>query len=191
MTFSLLEDNEVTFSQMTPSLFKSLGNNVPYSVKNLLLGGEAFPNIKLPLRNNLKIYNIYGLTEMSVWQSMVEINDQSSSIPICQQPNLLRDTEVSVSDGEIVVMSKTRSCFVDGVRLFQVRTKDLGRKMENGLTYFEGRLDQDVFKIHGRRISIHEIQAKWTETFEATSYCVLHDNKHLLGYVLTKVTRIS
>ena len=175
---------------MTPTLFKSLGNNVPHSVKHLLLGGEAFPNIQLPMRDTLKIYNIYGLTEMSVWQSMVEINEQLTSIPIFQQPNLLKETDISVSDGEIVIESKTRNCYVDEKRLCKVRTKDRGRQGEDGSIYFEGRLDLDVFKIHGRRLSIHEIQAKWTETFDAPSYCVLHNDKHLLGFVLTKVTRI-
>ena len=71
------------------------------------------------------------------------------------------------------------------------KTKDQGRQDENGFIFFEGRLDLDVLKIHGRRLSIHEIQDKWTEIFSAPSYCVLHENKHFLAYVLTKVTRIG
>ena len=107
----LLEENSVTFSQMTPSLLKSLGNDIPHSVKHLLLGGEAFPDLQFPVRTNLKIYNIYGLTEMSVWQSLVNvlpINKQSiTPAPICQEKNLLRHTEVKVcANGEIVVLSK-------------------------------------------------------------------------------------
>ena len=180
---------------MTPSLLKSLGNDVPHSVKHLLLGGEAFPDLEFPVRTNLKIYNIYGLTEMSVWQSLVNvlpINNQSiTPVPICQKKNLLRDTEVKVcADGEIVVFSKTRSCCVDGIWQFEVKTKDLGFQKENGYIYYKGRLDQDVFKIHGRRLSVNEIQAKWTEVFQATSYCVLTDEKRLLAYVIIKVNRI-
>ena len=181
---------------MTPSLLKSLGSDVPHSVKHLLLGGEAFPDLQFPVRTDLKIYNIYGLTEMSVWQSLVNvlpINNQSiTPVPICQEKNLLRDTEVKVcADGEIVVFSKTRSCCVDGIWQFEVKTKDLGFKKENGCIYYKGRLDQDVFKIHGRRLSVNEIQAKWTEVFQATSYCVLTEEKRLLAYVITKVNRIT
>ena len=104
----------------------------------------------------------------------------------------MRDTEVKIcADGEIVVFSKTRSCCVDGIWQFEVKTKDLGCQKENGCIYYKGRIDQDVFKIHGRRLSVNEIQAKWTEVFQAASYCVLTDEKRLLAYVITKVNRIS
>ena len=182
----------MTFSQMTPSLFKRLGNNVPNTFKHLLLGGEAFPKIQFPIRDNLKIYNVYGLTEMSVWQSLVNVEpSETSSIPICQKPNLLRETNVKLNDeGEIVVMSKTRACCIDGSWQFEVRTKDLGWQKENGFIYFEGRLDLDVFKVHGRRLSVHEIQAKWTEVFQANSYCVLTESNRLMAYIqTTEVTR--
>ena len=181
---------------MTPSLFKRLGNDVPNSFEHLLLGGEAFPKIQFPVRNHLKIYNVYGLTELSVWQSLVNVEPcQTSSmpIPICQNTNLLRETDVFLNDDcEIVVMSKSRACCVDGKWQFQVKTKDLGWKNENGFIYFDGRLDMDVFKVHGRRMSVHEIQAKWTEAFQATSYCVVTENKRLLAYIqTTEVTRIN
>ena len=71
-----------------------------------------------------------------------------------------------------------------------MKTKDLGFQKEDGCIYYKGRLDQDVFKIHGRRLSVNEIQAKWTEVFQAASYCVLTEEKRLLAYVITKVNRI-
>ena len=53
-------------------------------------------NIFQPLKSDLKVYNIYGLTEMSVWQSLVNvpIEEQSKQVPICRQENLLRETEI-------------------------------------------------------------------------------------------------
>ncbi len=63
------------YFQITPTLFRNLFKNikdVPNTLRNLVLGGEPFPNqnevMKKMLDSNMvKIYNIYGVTELSSW----------------------------------------------------------------------------------------------------------------------------
>ena len=68
-----------------------------------------------------------------------------------------------------------------------MKTNDLGYQSDDGCIYYEGRLNHDVFKNHGRKLSVNEIQAKWSDVFGASAYCVVTDEKHLLAYVITKV----
>ena len=56
---------------MFRNLFKDI-KDVPPTLRSLVLGGEPFPNqneiIKKILSLNMaKIYNIYGITELSSW----------------------------------------------------------------------------------------------------------------------------
>lgn len=88
--YRLLEEaysSQITILQMTPSVLLHnwtadrlkntiLSNNT--SLRILLLGGEPFPKIDLLYevkhpQNNTKIYNIYGITEVSCWASINEI----------------------------------------------------------------------------------------------------------------------
>ena len=95
----ILKCNHVTFCQMTPSLFRSLNTDFP-PLKYLLLGGEAFPTKNEIQAVNwncqTKLFNLYGLTEMSVWQSMVEVSDLYDEIPIYTKDNLLSEVRFSV-----------------------------------------------------------------------------------------------
>lgn len=50
------------------------------SFKNLIVGGEKFPNdntIKNLISNKKNVFNMYGLTELSCWSSYykVDLND--------------------------------------------------------------------------------------------------------------------
>lgn len=79
----LFKTNSVTFLQMCPSTFfqwsfseiESIFQNS--SLKSLLLGGEDFPQIlsKIKRSNTLKLYNIYGITELSCWAFLAEITE--------------------------------------------------------------------------------------------------------------------
>ena len=181
---NVLHENQVTLTQMTPSLFKSIHENVPNSLKHLILGGEPFAKINQKVNENMKIYNIYGLTEMSVWQSMVEIKDfELDQQPIKGVENLLSKTNIKLENEEIKVSSKERSCFYDEKWHFDIKTGDLGFKRGSEI-FCSGRSD-DVFKIHGQKLSLQEIEMKWSTVFESPSFCMITENKKLLGYIKT------
>ncbi|KMQ95471.1 s-phase kinase-associated protein 1-like protein [Lasius niger] len=77
----------VTFLQITPSLLfhkwstehlKTTILDKDSQLRVLLLGGEPFPSMKLILKashlqNTTRLFNIYGITEISCWSSINEI----------------------------------------------------------------------------------------------------------------------
>ena len=80
----LFERRRVNFMQMTPSMFRSISkpaekvlrdsNNF---VKFVVLGGEPFPSDPLPV-GLTQFFNVYGVTEMSCWQTMTRVKIGSS-----------------------------------------------------------------------------------------------------------------
>ena len=73
------------------------------SLRILTLGGESFPNLDselYPCLENVRVYNIYGITEVSCWASINLVTDRDDSslgIP-------LSDTifEVRNQDGKVI-----------------------------------------------------------------------------------------
>ena len=175
---SLLELHGVTFCQMTPTLFKGLAW-CPKSFKHVLLGGEPFPTsqeihhlISPTKLRQTRIYNIYGLTEMSVWQSLYEIkNINSEKQPIFSpKSNLsLSETEIYLSDkNEICVRSKKRACFYLEKFHELIWTGDMGYQIDGDI-FFKGRVD-DMIKIHGQRMSLTDIEKEWSRVFTSPSF---------------------
>ncbi|XP_053972317.1 beta-alanine-activating enzyme isoform X1 [Hylaeus volcanicus] len=129
--------SKITILQMTPSSFlyswtverlkaTILSNDT--SLRVLLLGGEPFPKIESLLEakhphNNTKIYNIYGITEVSCWASINEIVTTNLQINTHCLGQLLSQTMFQVRDekGEIVtngrgflhIGSNDRICVID------------------------------------------------------------------------------
>jgi non-ribosomal peptide synthetase component F len=72
-----------SFMQVTPSFYK---NVEPFltaaSPKYIVLGGERFPKMGMKkAAAATRFYNAYGVTEMSVWQSLVRIeNDDDGEV---------------------------------------------------------------------------------------------------------------
>ena len=100
-------------------------------LKYVVLGGEKFPHIEdiFPLvARGVQFYNAYGITEMSVWQSLVKVNfrrdQQPCEVPISQSGDGgsgLRNTWVKLihkgkvveednAEGEVAVYSDVRRC---------------------------------------------------------------------------------
>ena len=192
---NIIARNNVQFCQMTPSLFLSLLQSdikFPPSFKYLLLGGEPFPSLnqfqieKLPIQT--RIFNVYGLTEMSVWQSLTEIDrfQMTGPVPILSQSqNLLSNVSIDLNEeGEIIIESPTRFCFYEGKNRFQVFTKDLASKDQSGNIFYKCRMD-DVFKAHGRRMSIPEIEKKIEDHLGFKVFCALSDKKRILAHFVT------
>ena len=96
-----------------------------------MLGGEKFPPIDdiIPFAaRGVRFYNAYGVTEMSVWQSLVKVDcrrdSQPCEVPISHSRNdgsglrntwvkLVQDGEVVKGDeveGEVAIYSDVRHC---------------------------------------------------------------------------------
>ena len=146
---NLLDQHRVTFSQMTPTLFKNLAK-CPSNLEQLVLGGESFPsgnNLKSTFsecKKMPKLFNIYGLTEMSVWQSLTEIKDLTlDEQPIYDGQNLLNDTSLYLDhDGQICLETSNRACYYDNqsVRLamsfLATNHKSVSRQSDKGSCHY-------------------------------------------------------
>jgi phenylacetate-coenzyme A ligase PaaK-like adenylate-forming protein len=66
---------------MTPSFFRQIDQHCNLlQLKTLILGGEQFPHlsnstIQQLIKQNKRVINIYGLTEMSCWASFYILNE--------------------------------------------------------------------------------------------------------------------
>lgn len=119
--FRLLQEaysRQITVLQMTPSVFlyswtverlkaTILSDNT--SLRVLLLGGEPFPKLESLLEtkhphNSTKIYNIYGITEVSCWASVNEVVTTSLPCHTNYLGQALSQTIFQVRDetGEVV-----------------------------------------------------------------------------------------
>lgn len=119
--FRLLEKifhARVTLLQITPSLLfhmwstESLKKTIldkNSHLRVLLLGGEPFPNTKLLLetshsQNVTRIFNIYGITEVSCWSSINEvIKDVSADESYLGKPLSETIFQVRNKDNEAIV----------------------------------------------------------------------------------------
>jgi iturin family lipopeptide synthetase A len=128
LLFHELCHHKVTLFMCTPSLFKSFTDSqitflcTNSSIRNILLGGEQFPDSLLNLSTTCKIWNIYGTTESSVWATLSEITDDC--VPNISAP--LEGVDLYIEGkplssfplnqcvyGELSIGGEDRLCFVD------------------------------------------------------------------------------
>jgi natural product biosynthesis luciferase-like monooxygenase protein len=186
---ALLTQHSVTHLQCTPSMATMLVNNHEARnglrrLKNLLVGGEAFPRdlaAKLTDLVSGRVINMYGPTETTVWSATHHVTEASGRVPVGRP---IANTQVYMLDenlqpvpagvaGELVIggdgvvrgylnrpdLTAERFIadpFQPGRRLY--RTGDQARWREDGVLEFLGRLDNQV-KIRGHRIELGEIEA--------------------------------
>ncbi len=182
----LIEKEEVTFIQCTPSHFRVLFESSKFltglkGVSTLFLGGENFPIDmlgKLKEHYSGKIYNGYGPTETTVWSTMKEItNEDSVSIgrPIINTEVYLLDSlgnQVPFSfPGELCIggegvslgyihnekLNKERFIKLEGKSNPIYKTGDLVKYVEGGDLQFISRKDHQI-KIRGFRVELGEIE---------------------------------
>ncbi|KAK0162522.1 hypothetical protein PV327_006295 [Microctonus hyperodae] len=195
----LLHDKRITFISSTPSLLLHrwsvpnlnstlLGKDSHLRV--LLLGGEPFPNprtiLKMKHRENYtRIFNIYGITEISCWASINEINfnyntanddnDFNNMIVQCnklgiilsatlfQVKDLNDDGIIKEGKGLLYIGSNTRICAIDNEIFSNLNppvfrcTGDVVTIDKNGELIFEGRQDCCV-KRFGKKIYLNQLE---------------------------------
>lgn len=214
----LITDKNIDMLQMTPSTLQILMNELKNlscfnSVKQVMIGGEAFPETLLrELRKVFKgkIYNMYGPTETTVWSAIKDLTEESCvSIggPIANTQILIMNGDnlqpIGVA-GEVCIggdslargylnrpeLTKEKfvsSELVPGKRLY--KTGDLAKWMPDGSIAFMGRIDNQV-KIRGYRIELDEIE-KCILKHNQINECVViakedeFSNKQLICYYVS------
>uniref|UniRef100_A0AAR5P0H0 AMP-dependent synthetase/ligase domain-containing protein n=1 Tax=Dendroctonus ponderosae TaxID=77166 RepID=A0AAR5P0H0_DENPD len=160
----------ISFLQMVPSVFlrftpEQIGEiflNSP--LKTLALGGEPFPAQLLAFKRHpqLKMYNLYGITELSCWATIANLStdDSTQEVPLgaCLDETFveLRNQEEGLI-GEICIGSKSRHCVLDAAPVGSpVPTGDLGEFI-SGRLYFRGRSSRSI-KRFGRRVALQSVE---------------------------------
>ncbi|XP_022901712.2 beta-alanine-activating enzyme [Onthophagus taurus] len=170
----LFKTGSITFLQMCPSTFLQWSQEeINYilnksRLKVLLLGGEDFPKSLLTMvkNKNTKIFNIYGITEVSCWASIEEINfDREISLgetlnDISFEVRNENGIKIDEGEGELCIGSSKRICYLNkdekiSLPLFR-RTGDLV-SIKNGKIIYKCRLDS-VFKRFGIKINLNQIE---------------------------------
>ena len=65
-----------------------------------MLGGEKFPPVEdiFPMAaRGVQFYNAYGVTEMSVWQSLIKIDSKEPCRPFLKVPIATEDRTIKTS----------------------------------------------------------------------------------------------
>ncbi|CAJ0573732.1 unnamed protein product, partial [Mesorhabditis spiculigera] len=153
----LLRGQKPTVIQVTPAVLTLLGQPVleeifrqGTSVRIMLVGGAAFPlqlfQPYIQRNERVRVFNVYGITEVSCWASIQEIDSRTTEITIGDP--IFRTGFALGHDGELLITGE-RKCYIDGVRsIAPVRTGDLALKTKSGAYTVVGRKD-DQLKING------------------------------------------
>lgn len=197
--------SEVTIMQTTPSLFLrwspiEISNRVFSSnsqLRILAFGGELFPAtnkisewLNWETSHAIRIFNLYGLTEMSCWAGIYEITKEdivtNQRIPIGHPIDEQTEFQIN-ADGELLLKSKTRKCFqpkltdtqvIDNDFEFILHTGDLVEVDANDSRIYYLSRSNAVIKLYGRKINLCEIEtcAKLVDGVEE-AICI-HDEKN-------------
>ncbi|XP_038112798.1 beta-alanine-activating enzyme [Culex quinquefasciatus] len=216
----LFGEGGITFLQITPSLLRRwswtslerivLGEGSP--LRCLVLGGEPFPDgLDKLKKSGLRIFNIYGITEMSCWATIEQVllgceGQVALGTPIDGSVELeLRDVETAeIVDlnstecvrGELYLGSRVRKCLVDGEEgmlesedVLYRRTGDLVELRADGKYYYLGRCD-DMVKRFGVRVSLAQIEQVGDRYQELTkSFAVFDETSHKLLLLYTAIDK--
>ncbi|KAI8117638.1 Acyl-CoA synthetase family member 4 like protein [Lucilia cuprina] len=198
----------VSIFQTTPSLFRLFGKQSIHdeilqsksSLRCLILGGEDFPTTLelqtwLPLdfsNSGKRIFNIYGITEVSCWSSIYEFNNKTETkdfgIPLGKPlddntffrlldkfGNILHHTNCK---GELEIVSTKRHCFIpqldgDDVKMMQLKdviyrkTGDLIERDGSGDLYYLGRTNNTIKRL-GKRLCLDSLSKKVENLLKST-----------------------
>ncbi|MDJ0383659.1 non-ribosomal peptide synthetase [Streptomyces sp. G-G2] len=192
-----LLDYGITVAMLAPSALAALGEDRFPALRTLQVAGEACPaELAQKWARGRRFYNVYGLTETTVWSVSTLLK------PDCKRPPIgwaMRNTQVYVLDedlqpvpvgvrGEVYLGGRaigrgyvnrpglTAAAFVPdpygapGGRL--CRTGDIGVQLPDGAVEVLGRRDSQV-KLRGFRIELGEIEHGLRELPEVQQAVVL------------------
>ncbi|CAJ0607087.1 unnamed protein product [Cylicocyclus nassatus] len=161
---SVLRRYKPTIVQLTPSVLSLLDENTlawifgsSSPIRCLLLGGEKFPS-KLVKRfrspsNLTKVFNVYGVTEVSCWASIAEIPHSFNNVTIGSP---LKSTTFTLTEENELLLGGSRRCCVNGMwNVGFTATGDIVQMVNGGLDIV-GRTDEQV-KLNGVRCNLSAI----------------------------------
>ncbi|MCX7748505.1 MAG: amino acid adenylation domain-containing protein [Clostridia bacterium] len=182
----LIVKNGIDMIQMTPSRMQLLMSNRASAeclmgVKDIIIGGEAFPEVLLKEISSItssKVYNVYGPTETTVWSTIKDLTGlttinigkpiANTQIYIMDKQNKLQPLNVigelwiggdGLARGYLRRPELTAEKFVinpyTGKRMY--KTGDLAKWTPDGEIKIAGRVDHQV-KIRGYRVELEEIE---------------------------------
>ncbi|XP_032670188.1 beta-alanine-activating enzyme [Odontomachus brunneus] len=195
----------VTVLQITPSLLfhkwsteclKTTIFDKDSYLRVLLLGGEPFPNTKLLSKashpqNKTRLFNIYGITEVSCWSSVNEVIRNSDIDESCiGEPLSGTMFQLKNEDNEIVtrgsgflyIGSSSRICIIgdeieDNLSKPVFRdTGDIISIDDHGRMFYKGRRN-NVVKRFGNKINLRELEKVVTELNFVRNCAVLWDTE--------------
>uniref|UniRef100_A0A7E4VXX0 AMP-binding domain-containing protein n=1 Tax=Panagrellus redivivus TaxID=6233 RepID=A0A7E4VXX0_PANRE len=149
---SIMKYIHISFLHMTPTKLLTLSNaKVTFlltNVKHLLVGGEAFPVAFFKQFSDIdikaKIYNIYGITELSCWASIRLVPEGFAEMTV-DIGDPFPNTSVNVVDGKVVIAGP--KCFVNFTSVEEITTEDDATE-EDGVIFVLSRL-----KLRGVRMT--------------------------------------
>lgn len=189
----IVTEYKISWIQITPSLFNVVKNGTCFrgesDLKFVILGGEKCPS-EFPA-SSIQYYNAFGVTEMSCWQSLVEIDKEQATPIWSEKLNLLSETSVTLNEqNEILVSSGSRICHVfpdNGTEInhskFVVNTGDQGRWSKDSMSIYFVSRSKDFIKIQGKRIALLEIESNLLSVLDVAVKCVQDDHgKRVVGF---------
>lgn len=214
----LFSRHRVTVLQATPTLLRRFGCELikstvlseHTSLRVLALGGEAFPSLTIlkswrDKGNKTRIFNIYGITEVSSWATFYRIPDEILNSPVkhespVQLGSPLFGTVVEVRDtngspvhegtGQVFLGGENRVCFLDDemtVPLSTMRATGDFVTVKDGEIFFLGRKDSQI-KRHGKRLNIELVQQVAEELHQVDSCAVTwYNQEKLILFIVSKV----
>ncbi|PMS18374.1 hypothetical protein C0Z18_17530 [Trinickia dabaoshanensis] len=172
---------------VTPLALLALDSGLPASLRHLLIGGDRFSALRVPLPESVQLVDNYGPTETTVVATSGLI-DPSQSVHTIGRP--IANTRIYLLDahGQPVPTGAVGEIYIGGAGVARgylnrpdldaerflpdpfaiaagtadarmYRTGDLARYLSDGRLVFLGRDDQQV-KIRGFRIELGEIEAQ-------------------------------
>lgn len=209
--------NQITVLQITPSVFmyswtaESLKSSILSNntlLRAILFGGEPFPKLELISEakhpyNNTKIYNIYGITEVSCWASINEIMITNTQFNVHCLGQVLshtifqvrneRDEVITNGTGFLHIGSNQRVCLMNDENIEDLELpvfRDSGDVVnidEEGRIFYKGRRDSFI-KRFGNKVDLTKLKEFVLQIdFVKSCYVIWDDSCHHLHlYFSTK-----
>jgi len=189
----ILSDNFVTRLFITPSLLRQTRINFS-TLRVLMLGGEeclSYPELVSIFGSNMDkmtIYNLYGLTEVSIWSSIVKILPSDvHRVPIMRsKDDLLFGNRVEIRNNRIFIKPNAiRKCSINGQFFDEIEADSVDLIGES--IYFHHREKNHFVKRNGQKVSLSLIRIKSIEVFNAKGcHVVLHLKRIVLVILQSK-----
>lgn len=158
-----LEEFRPTIAQFTATVFEMLPHpdlilSATSSLRIMLMGGSHFPlsfinSIRSP-DNPTKVFNVYGVTEVSCWATYFEVEIGCSKVLI---GDVIDGTTIEMDSNKQLILGGPRQCYVNGNKFEKHETGDRVEMTRNGGLKIIGRMDRMV-KHQGTRVCLDQLK---------------------------------